>query len=321
MVKYHALFHKEVSMRLKVDIGFTNDYIKNRIKILEFKFPVQVVDQTHVGLEGVDYLLAPSLSKENLECASDLKAVFVPFTGTNRFPKDDLSLRGISLYNSHAKAHIVAERALALTLAVMGKINAYDRALRDQGRWLTREAWGQELWHSLYNKKCAIIGMGAIGQKLVPLLKAFNCRILNLERDKVKELGDIYYDDLNVLLAEADLVYLACSLTDETTHLINQDNLHLLQDTFLINIARGPVVEEEALYKGLGQGILLGAGIDVWYQYPKEGNNQQPSSYDLGAFNHLVMSPHASCHTHEDQHAYYEDIFNQIEQVMKKAIE
>lgn len=300
-------------MKIKINIGFMNDYIEERINSLRKEFSIDIVYDDYAGLDDVDVLLATSLSEGDLETQDKLKAIFVPFTGLNKFPLMKIEEEGIYISNTHAKAHIVAERGLALTLALMGKVIPYDQELRNNDRWLTREFWGSEFWNSLYNKKCGIVGMGSIGRNTKKLLKPFNCKIINLKRDEKKGMADIYSEDINGLLDESDVIFLTCALNEETKHLINKSNIHLLKNKFIINVSRGNVIEEEALYAALEEKIILGAAIDVWYQYPKNSKTMKPSKYDLSKFNNIVMSPHASCHAEEAKHTYYEDIFNQIE--------
>lgn len=305
-------------MKLKIDIGFNNDYIKNRIELIEKKYKAEIVDDEYLGLKDVDYLLTTKLAEADLLAENTLKKVFVPYTGMNKFPLELLKKKKITISNTHAKAHIVAERALALTLTVMGKIITYDKALRDNHRWLTREFWGSEFWNSLYNKKCGIVGMGEIGQNIKKLLLPFNCEIINLKRDEKKSFADTYVEDIDEMMKKSDVLFFTCTLNEETKHLINTENVHLLQNKFIINVSRGDVIQEEALYKSLNENIIMGAGIDVWYAYPKGKTQMNPCNYDLSKFDNLVMSPHASCHATENQHTYYEDIFNQIERELEK---
>lgn len=307
-------------MKIKIDIGFSNDYIEDRVKTIKNKYLADIVYDDYDGLKDIDFLLATKLKGDDLDDSNCLKEVFVPFTGVNKFPLEKLNEKNIKISNTHAKAHIVAERAMALTLSLMGKIVSYDHEIRNNHRWLTREYWGSEFWNSLFNKKCGIVGMGAIGQNIKSLLSPFNCEIINLKRDESKALANTYSENINEMMETCDVLFLTCTLNEETRHLINNDNIHLLKDKFIINVSRGDVIQEKALFRGLDENIILGAGIDVWYAYPQEKTHQNPSNYDLSSFKNLVMSPHASCHAIEAKHLYYEDIFNQIENAINETI-
>ena len=306
-------------MKMMVSIGFMNTYIEERINKLRDDYNIEIVmEDSPIDLTGIDLILATGFSEDLIDSADQLKCVFIPFTGTNRFPVEQLEAKGINVINTHAKAHIVAERAMALTLTLMGKVMVYHNALKEQGRWLTREFWGEEFWNSLYNKRCGIVGMGHIGENISKLLKPFGCTIINLERDAKKDLADEYFENIEAMMSSCDILYLTCALNDETTHLINKNNIHLLENKFIINIARGPVIEEEVLYISLKDRIIAGVGQDVWYKYPKGKEGTWPSQYPIHEFENIVMSPHASCHAYEAKDAYYEGIFNQVEKYLEK---
>lgn len=291
-------------MKLLVNIGEMNSFQLKKIQALGESSHLEIVYDDQVACD-----LILSTKWQDHYNHPHLKALFVPFTGLNRFPVESLKAQGVQVINTHAKASLVAERALALCLTMMGKVMTYHNALKEEGRWLTRENWGKELWYSLQNKRVGIIGMGHIGQAISSYLKAFNCQILNLERDKPKALGD-WYLSLEDLLETSEVLFIACELNPSTKDLINKQNMHLLKNTWLINIGRGGIIEEEALYLSL-KTYLLGAAIDVWYNYPKDGTCS-PSNYPIHTLDNLVYSPHASCHALEFRDAYYDDIIEKI---------
>lgn len=291
-------------MKLFTDIKSPSRYQEDRLNRLK-GLDIEIIDEI---TDDVDLILVSRW--QDAYWTKNLKAVFVPYTGYNMFPVSQLTQAQIPIFNTHAKSAIVAERAFAMTLSLLGKLRPYHQALL-RGQWSTRENWGDEYWYSLHGKSCGIIGMGHIGRHLRDYLKPFGCTIVNLKRDREKKLGDYYSDTVEELIMLSDIIYITCPLTEATRNLINMDNIVLLKDKWLINVARGGIVSEEALYHGLSEGILRGAGIDVWYQYPKEGPTT-PSQYDM-TFDHLVMSPHAASHALEYKDAYDEDIFNQLE--------
>jgi len=290
-------------MKLFINIGSGNDFqLKRFYQVISEK--ITIVDDP----KKADILLVTSWSHEY---TNNYKAVFVPYTGLNRFPVDDLEEKGTRVINTHAKAKLVAERAFTLCLTVLGKVVPYDHSLRREGKWSTRDNWGSEFWRSLHNLSVGIIGMGHIGQSLLNYLKPFNCKIVNLKRDQEKNLADLYVEDVNALIESSDIIFLACALNDQTKGIINLSHLDQLGNKVIINVARGPVLDEETLFLALKNNILYGAGIDVWYQYPSP-NPIHPSQYDLSQFSQLVMSPHASCHADNFKNDYYDDIFRKI---------
>jgi len=291
-------------MKLFISIGANNDFQLERLRKI---LPSEIVIVENY-LQADIFLLT---TWEDKYFTMKIKAVFIPYTGKNRFPIEKLASKNIDVYNTHVKSKLVAERAFSMTLAVLGKLMTYDHALRHEGRWLTRDNWGFEFWKSLHNKRCGIVRMGHIGRNLLAYLEPFNCEIINLERDRLKALANSYVLNIIELIKSSDIIYLCCPHTNETVNLVNMTHLNLLENKVIINVSRGEVLEEEVLYRGLKEGKLYGAGIDVWYQYPVAGP-RFPSKYDLSEFNNLLMSPHASCHVEEFKNDYYDDIFCKI---------
>lgn len=157
--------------------------------------------------------------------------------------------------------------------------------------------------------------MGAIGSSLIRLLRPFGVSIVGLERDRHKEMADVYVPELRGLAEACDVLFVCVPLSEHTSGSIDRGVLALMRDKFVINIARGEVIQEDALYWALKEGGLAGAGIDVWYQYPEIGSYEPmfPSRYPVHELKNLVMSPHAALHAIEFRDGYYEDTFNQIE--------
>lgn len=308
-------------MKVLFALGSMSPYARQRLEELKTSFPntafVLAADKEtrKVELKDAHVTVAGGLSEEELASAEKLQAVFVPFTGINRFPLQQMERRGVALCNSHAKARFIAERAFALALAVLGRVVEMHNLMKDQGMWLTRQNWGKDYWSTLFGKRCAIYGLGSIGEQLIPMLRPFGCEIIALERDRDKNLADVYVGDLVELAATADILFVCVPLTATTAGSIDEKILGRMEGKYLVNIARGQVVEEEALYKALQEGVLAGAGLDVWYEYPRPPYEEavRGSRYPFWQLPNVVMSPHAAAHAREDKDAYFEDTFNQLE--------
>ena len=305
-------------MRVTIAIGKLDRYCQERVSAMVARFPqvaIRVLEPGDRDFSDTDVLLTRSLTTDELAHATQLSALFVPYTGLNRFPLEHLQHRGIRVINSHGKAAVVAERALALTLAVMGRVIEMHVSMEREGVWLTRKRWGEEYWYSLYNKRCGIYGMGHIAGELIKLLRPFNPKIVGLIRDEHKGLADVYVPDLKSLARECDILYVCVPLSEHTKGSINREVLSLMPGKFIVNIARGEVIDEEALYWALSQGVIAGAGIDVWYNYPEVGSYEPtyPSRYPVHELKNIVMSPHAASHAVEFKDGYYADTFDQLE--------
>ncbi len=150
----------------------------------------------------------------------------------------------------------------------------------------------------LFGKTLGIIGMGRIGEQVAARLKSFQMKILAYDpyitEDTASKLG-VTLVELDTLLKEADIVTIHVPLTPQTRHFIARKELELMKENaFLINCARGGIVDEHALYDALSQGKIAGAGMDVYENEPPTGN----PILDL---DNVVATPHIGASTREAQ--------------------
>lgn len=181
-----------------------------------------------------------------------------------------------------------AELAFALMLASVRRIAECDRKMRIPNglKWGVMENLGQ----SLYGKTLGIIGMGRIGQALARRALASGMKIVYYNRTRLSPALESNYQtqrlELDELLKTSDVISLNTPLTEETHHLINHNRLRLMKPTaILINTARGPVVDESALIQTLQNGIIAGAGLDVYEFEPL-------ISPELLELDNVVLAPH-----------------------------
>ncbi len=245
-------------------------------------------------------LIAARPSRAQLDASPNLQAVIVPFAGP---PEETRQLLAdyphLTLHNLHHNAIPTAEMALALLLSSARFIPLGDRLLR-QGDWAARYDKPPEV--VLYGQTALILGFGAIGQHVARLCSAFGMRILAIRRNPDAPLpaglsAEVFASDrLHELLPQADVLIVTLPLSASTRGLIGQRELALLQrHALLVNIGRGDVVDEEALYEALRSRQLAGAGIDVWYCYPEDEDDRAatfPSNYPFHQLDNVVMSPH-----------------------------
>jgi len=272
-----------------------------RLESLRARFPAHefILGPEAAGavLPSLDALLGGRLDRAVFEAATSLKAVFVPFTGLNHLPADLLLARGVKVYNVHGNAESVAERALAMTLAFHGRLVEFHNDLRERrwhGFWVGKGA--EDEWSSIFRKRCAILGTGAIGLVLARLLKAFDCDVVGWRRRAqapAPEGFDRVEADLAAAIAGAEIVFVALPLTDRTRGLLSRELLASMKGTFLVNVGRGAIVDEEGLWLALRDGILKGAAIDTWYDYPAGGSTVgAPSRFPIHELPNVILSPH-----------------------------
>lgn len=267
--------------------------------------------------QALELLITGTITEEELSCYPNLRYIIVPYTGLNGLPLDLLKEKNIEVLNTSAHGHFVAERALALTLAVMGEIvHTHNRMLT--GDWSRRTEPDRLFWNSLFHKKVGIFGYGVIGQTFHSLIEPFQCEVGILRyKDRTYDRDLKQFDTLKKLVAWCDVLVISAPLTESTEGAVNSKVLELMTDKVLINVGRGKIINEAALYNALDRGTLKGFASDVWYQYPnKKEPVIQPSKYDLTRFTHVVMTPHNAGFEKTATDIRYEDVFEKIKALM-----
>lgn len=205
----------------------------------------------------------------------NLKVLGRPGMGFENVPVDYCTERGIPVVLAPgANARSVAEHALALIFACAKDLKEMDAENR-KGNWGIR-AQGKQM--ELAGKTVGIVGVGGIGSLLAHLCRALGMDCLgwshSRNRARVEEAGCRYGDTLEEVLRESDFVSLHVPLLEETRHFIGARELAMMKPTaFLINTARGAVVDEQALADAVNQGVIAGAGVDVYGTEPADLDN------------------------------------------------
>lgn len=187
----------------------------------------------------------------------------------------------------------VAVAALTLLLAVLHNVTAKDRLVRE-GRWSERTRW---MGRGLTGRRVGLLGFGNTARDLVGLLRPLDVEIVVCDPycppETAAELG-VRLADADTVMAESDAVIVMCALTEETFHLVDARRLSLMKrSAVLLNIARGPIVEETALIEALREGRIRGAGLDVFETEPPDPGNP------LLRMDNVVLSPHSLAWTDE----------------------
>ncbi|CAM6093602.1 unnamed protein product [Calypogeia fissa] len=184
----------------------------------------------------------------------------------------------------------VAETTMALMLTTMRKICAADRFVRDGG-WRSQAF---PLTAKISGKRIGIVGLGRIGAAIARRAEAFDCRIGYWSRSEKKGPSSYkYFGSIVNLAKDSEVLIVACALTEETTKIINREVLDALgPNSYLVNVARGLVVDERELVQALVDGRLAGAGLDVF-----EGEPHVPE--ELLHMSNVVLLPHVGTGTWE----------------------
>ncbi|CAA0813596.1 D-isomer specific 2-hydroxyacid dehydrogenase family protein [Striga hermonthica] len=186
----------------------------------------------------------------------------------------------------------------------MRRIGAADRFVRN-GLWPEKEIY--PLGYRLAGKRVGIVGLGNIGLEVAKRLNSFGCRILYHSRNKKPSIPYAFYPDILKLAAESDALVICCALTEQTRHLINRDVLLALgKEGFIVNIARGPVIDEKELVACLQAGEIGGAGLDVFENEPHVPN-------EFLELDNVVMTPHVGVYTGESLRKTFEIVWGNLE--------
>jgi phosphoglycerate dehydrogenase-like enzyme len=231
-----------------------------------------------------------------LDRAGKLRFIQAIGAGTDQFPLEELKKRGIRLASARGVNYrAVAEHAMALILTLSRRLpEARDNQAKRVWRGMIGDLSRRE--DELGGKTLLVIGLGQIGGRLAQLAKAFEMRVVGLRRDPAAGRGaaDSVHamGEFKSLLPEADFVALTCPLTKETEKLVDAEALARMKPSaYLVNIARGRVVDEEALVESLAARRIAGAGIDVTAEEPLAPNSP------LWGMDHVLLTPHSAGET------------------------
>jgi len=262
---------------------------------------LQTIDGETTPPAQTDIFICGRPSAEDIEASSNLRLLIIPYAGVPEATRHlMLEYPCIAVHNLHHNAAAAAELAVALFLAAAKRLIPADRLLR-KGDWSIRYTDAGDL--QLEGKRALILGFGAIGKRIARACRGLGMipvavrRRENSARGRAEDGTSIHsVPELHELLASADALFVATPLTDETRGMLGTPELDQLpRHAVLVNIARGPIVDEKALYDALAGGSIAAAGLDVWYNYPRESSERTstyPSTFPFHELEQVVLSPH-----------------------------
>lgn len=229
------------------------------------------------------------LNDEVIKGCKNLKMLAVAFTGIDHIAMAACKERGITVCNCAGYSNAaVSDLVFGLLISLYRNIISCNEVIREGG---TKDGL---IGFELEGKKFGVIGTGAIGSRVANIAQAFGCEVYAYSRT-VKDLAGVQYVGLEELLSTCDIISLHVPLNEDTRALINRDNIALMKpEAVLINTARGPVVDSEALAEALNNDKIAGAAVDVFEDEP-------PISKDhpLLHAKHLIATPHVAFATKE----------------------
>jgi len=242
------------------------------------------------GVDGLIPLLTDRIDAELMDQADNLKVVSNYAVGYNNIDMEEATKRGIRVTNTPGVlTDTTADCAFTLMMAIARRIVEADKYIRD-GKWI--HAWGPKMFigGDIHGKTLGIVGMGRIGSAMVPRARGFDMDIIYYDcvrnTEKESELN-LECRTLEDVLESSDFVSIHVPLTPETHHMIGEEQLRMMKSTaYLVNTSRGPVVDEEALYKALKEDWIAGAALDVHEKEPTDPDSP------LLELDNIVVTPH-----------------------------
>lgn len=303
-----------MSRHVKPKLFITREVFPEVIKKLEDYYDVEVWDRFTNPPPNVlesrvrEYDALLTMIGDRITCsmlsnAKNLRIISQMIVGYDNIDVECATRLGIYVTNAPGIiSEATADFTWALILATARRVVEADNYVR-WGEWFRDRA----PWHPLmflgtlvYGKTLGIIGFGAIGRAVARRAKGFGMKILYYDvvrapKEVEEELG-AEYRDLESLLRESDIITIHTPLTKETYHLINDERLKLVKKgAILINAARGPIVDTNALVRALSEGRIAGAGLDVFEEEPL------PPNHPLTMFKNVVLAPHIASATYESR--------------------
>lgn len=229
------------------------------------------------------------LNADVIDGCKNLKMLSVAFTGVDHIALDACRRNGVLVSNCAGySTAAVADLVFGLLISLYRNIPACNEVVRREG---TKDGL---VGFELEGKKFGVVGTGSIGLRVAAIAQAFGCEVLAYSRTK-KDVPGITYTDLNTLLSQCDIVSLHTPLNDSTRGLIGKEQLALMKkNAVLINTARGPVVDSQALAEALNAEQITGACIDVFETEPPI-----KKEHPLLNAKHVIATPHAAFATKE----------------------
>jgi phosphoglycerate dehydrogenase-like enzyme len=254
-----------------------------------------------------EVLIGSPISRRMIEQAPKLRLVHASGAGCDSIALE--ALNGIPVCNVFHHERAIAEYVMMTILALDRDLFQKDRDLR-KGLWAGSCVQGPPLATEVTGKTLGILGYGHIGKEVARLAGAFEMQILSLRSGHSR-------GELEALLEGSDFLVVCCPLSTETRGLIGAAELGCMRQTAsLINVGRGEVVDEAALYEALRDQRLRSAAIDVWYQYPKDGIPRMPSRFPFEKLDNVILTPHCSAWTERVVALRFRDIAANIDRLV-----
>lgn len=258
------------------------------------KYDYSTQEEAYERTKEADVLIVNKVevNESSIGGADHLKLVCVTATGTNNLDKAYLDKRNIAWRNvAGYSTETVAQHTFALLFFLLEKLSYYDAYVKTE-KYVNDVTFTHfaNVFHELYGKTWGIIGLGAIGRRVAEIAKLFGCRVIYYSTSGKNNNSDYERVSFEELLAQSDIVSIHAPLDENTQGLMDRSAFKQMKRTaILINVGRGPIIDEQALADALNSGEIAAAGLDVLSKEPMSEDNPLRFMKDSEK---LIITPH-----------------------------
>jgi glycerate dehydrogenase len=274
-------------------------------------------DAERIGDAEIVIVNKVPMNEKNLRKADKLKLICLTGTGTNIVDFDYTNSRGIKVANVKSySTRSVVQHTFALFFYVYEKLSYYDHFVKS-GEYIRSDIFSHfdVKFHELAGKTWGIIGLGEIGRGVAEVAKLFGCDVIYYSTSGMNSNPDYRRVDLNTLLREADVVSIHAPLNAATRDLIGEKELRSMKKSaILLNLGRGPIVNEDALAKALKEEWIAGAGLDVLTVEPMLATNPL---FEIKDSTKLIITPHIAWATVEARQRVTDEVYKNVAAFLK----
>ncbi len=304
----NIVFLDAKSVGSDIDLNRFNEL--GKLTLFDYTSPEEIPERT----ADADVIITNKcrMDRETLKDAKNLKLVCVTATGTNNLDKDFLAEKNIEWRNvAGYSTETVTQHTFAMMFYLLERLSYYDKYVKEE-KYVNDTLFThfESYFHQLAGMKWGIIGLGAIGQRVYDVAKSFGCDVSYYSTSGKNDRPGYKRVEFDELLKESDIVSIHAPLNENTEGLMNADAFKKMKKSaILINVGRGPIIDEQALYDALVNNEIYGAGLDVLSVEPMTEDNALKNFKDS---TRLIITPHIAWASVEARISLMNIVYDQI---------
>ena len=289
------------------------DYFDNLGEVVKYKHSSPSDNAGRIADADILVVNKIPVNEDLLKEAANLKLIAASATGTNNIDFDYVNSRGIMVCNArdYSTASVV-QHTFAMLFFIYEKLRTYDDFVKS-GQYSNYHMFScfTPYFNELSGKTWGIIGLGAIGRGVAKIAEAFGCNVIYYSTSGHNSTNDYKRVSYDELLSQSDIVSIHCPLNKDTHNLVDYDSLKKMKNSaYLLNLGRGPIINEEGLARALNDELIAGAALDVLCTEPIPADNPLMNINDK---NRLLITPHMAWGTTEARKRCADEVYKNIE--------